>query len=172
MPIELIGTIAVAVVILAIAAGVTARVGRVRPLIIGLGLAAIPVGLYLTGLLRLLINGIMSLVDWFQRTVFTNAVAWGLGLLVGGIILTVVGLMLPRKPAREHAAQPAAGREAPQRNRTRQVPGATAAKPATGTAPSTPSPAPKPADKPAAVQKGTDPEDAEIEALLRKRGIM
>lgn len=167
MPIELIGTIAVAVVILAVAAGITARAGRVRPLVIGIGLAAIPVGLYLTGWLRLTINGIMSLVDWFQRTVFTDAIAWGLGLLVGGIVLTVIGLALPKKPAREKAvkAEPA-GRPVPPGSRTQQLPGATAARP-------TASPA-KPAAAPAAKPKGKDEpgEFDEIEELLRKRGIM
>lgn len=167
MPIELIGTIAVAVVILAVAAGITARAGRVRPLIIGLGLAAIPVGLYLTGLLRLTINGIMSLVDWFQRTVFTNAVAWGLGLLIGGIVLTVIGLALKKKPPRERAvgkAQPE--REVPQSGGTQPLPGSGAARPAAGASKPGPSPAAKPA------QKGLSAEDAEIEELLRKRGIM
>ncbi|GAA4892489.1 hypothetical protein GCM10025789_06940 [Tessaracoccus lubricantis] len=172
MPIELIGTIAAAVVILAIAAGITARLGRLRPLLIGLGLAAIPVGLYLTGLLRLIINGIISLVAWFQRTVFTDAVAWGLGLLVGGVVLIVVGLMLPRKPARERVAPQPAAREVPATGeRGRQLPSAGTTRSSTGgPAPSSPAAAAKPAAAPA--QKGTDPEDAEIEALLRKRGIM
>ena len=167
MPIELIGTIAVAVVILAVAAGITARAGRVRPLVIGLGLAAIPIGLYLTGLLRLTINGIMSLVDWFQRTVFTNAVAWGLGLLIGGIVVAIIGIALPKKPARERAgkAEPA-GRPVPPGSRTQQLPGATAARPTAAPA--------KPAAAPAAKPKGKDEpgEFDEIEELLRKRGIM
>lgn len=171
MPIELIGTIAAAVVILAIAAGVTARHRRVRPAVIGVGLAAVPIGLYLTGALRLTINGIVSLVDWFQRTAFTDAVAWGLGLLVGGIVVAIIGLMLPKKPARERAVpeQPA-GRPVPSAGRSTALPGATTARPAA--APSKPSASP--AAKPAAPAKGKGDagEFDEIEELLRKRGIM
>lgn len=163
MPIELIGTIAAALVIVAIAVGLTARAGRVRPLIIGLGLAAIPVGLYLTGVLRLTINGIVSLVDWFQRTVFTNTVAWGLGLLIGGLVLAVVGGLLPKKPARERSAGPTC--EVPP-SQAKQVPATAAAKPAAPAPAAAPSPAAKPA------QKGLSSEDAEVEALLRKRGIL
>lgn len=165
MPIELIGTIAVAVLVLAIAAGVTARAGRVRPLIIGLGLAALPVGFYLTGWLRLTINGINSLIDWFQRTVFTNAIAWGVGLLAGGLVLALIGLALPKKPARERPAAKPAG-------------------PASTQPAASPQPLPeakRPPAKPAAQAqaKGSKPgakeepgEFDEIEELLRKRGIM
>lgn len=169
MPIELIGTIAAAIVIVAIAAGLTARAGRVRPLIIGLGLAAIPIGLYLTGLLRLTINGVVSLVDWFQRTVFTEPVAWGLGLLIGGVALAVVGGVLPKKPARERTAVPA--REVPVR-KGKQAPVAAEPKPGVPAQPAAASPAatPTPAAKPA--PKGLSSEDAEVEDLLRKRGIM
>ncbi|MDO5677343.1 MAG: hypothetical protein Q4G35_07525 [Propionibacteriaceae bacterium] len=169
MPIELIGTIAVTVVALAVAAGITARTGRLRPLVIGLGLAAIPVGLYLTGVLQLTINGIQSLVAWFQRTVFTNAVAWGLGLLAGGIVLTIIGLVLPKKPARERAVQaPAAGREVPPATgRAQSLPGASAPKPTAAPSKQSPSPAAKPAKG-----KNEPGEFDEIEELLRKRGIM
>lgn len=159
MSIEFIGTIAAAVVILAITAGVTARKGRIRPLLIGLGLALIPVGLYLTGVLRLMINGVTSIVDWFQRTMFTDGIAWGLGLLVGGVLLSIVGVALPKKPARERAAkeQPAP-RQVPKQSAQPLL----ATKPAAQ--PGKPAPKAKPKDAPG--------EFDEIEELLRKRGIM
>lgn len=168
MSIQLIGSIAVTIVILAIAAGITARTGRVRPMVIGLGLAAIPVGLYLTGLLQLTINGITSLVDWFQRTVFTTGVAWGLGLLIGGVVLAIIGLALKKKPprVREPRQQPT-GPEVPQGRGTQSLPGSTATRPAATSAKPSAAPVGKPAQK-----KGLDAEDAEIEELLRKRGIM
>lgn len=161
---SLIITVGLAIVVLAVAAGLTARYRSIRALVLGLGLAAFPVGLYLTGLTDLTLNGIRSLIDWFQRTPFTDATAWGIGLAVGGIVVFVVGLFLPKghKPAPSPAAPQA-------------EPGRVAAKPSASiptAAPTAPAPNPGPAAPAKAQPKGLDPEDAEIEALLRKRGIM
>lgn len=168
MPVSLIITVGLTLVILAVAAGLTARSHSARPLVRGLGLAAIPVGYHLVGFTDLTINGVISLIEWFQRTVFTNQTAWGIGLLVGGIAIFALGALLPKhsRPAvkaEKAPAQPAA----PSRPTTRPV----EAVPGGRTAAPTSSPAATPAAKPAQ-QKGLDAEDAEIEALLRKRGIM
>lgn len=157
MPVALLLTIGLTIVILAVAAGVTARVRRARPAVLGVGLALIPVGLYLTGVTQLTANGVKSLIDWFARTPFTTATAWGIGLAIAGIVVFVAGNLMPKhEPAPRPAAQPKA------------APGKPAQPQVTGAAPTKATPAAKPA--PAA--KGVDPEDAEIEALLRKRGIM
>lgn len=167
MPIDLLLTIGLSIVIVAVAAGLTARNRRARPAVMGAGLAAFVVGMYLTGLTQLAANGVRSLIDWFQRTPFTTVTAWGLGLLIGGIVTFVAGSFLtrtsrPREPKAEPQPQ-VQGQAAPQ----------VAARP--GGSVTNPTAAPKAAapGKPAGQQqKGLDPEDAEIEALLRKRGIM
>lgn len=166
MSFSLLLTIGLTLVFVASAAGLTARSRSARPLVMGLGMAAVPVGLFLTGVTDLTLNGIASLVDWFGRTEFTNLTAWGLGLALGGLALAVGGSFLPKATKSVEAPQQpqVSPKAAPQQGApgTPQVsPGSAkgAAKPQqTGSQP--------------AAQKGLDPEDAEIEALLRKRGIM
>ncbi len=169
MSATLIVTIGLTLVIIAIAAGLTARNHSIRPLVMGLGLGAIPLGLYLTGVTDLTINGVLSLIHWFQRTPFTNATAWGIGLAVGGIVLFVIGTFLPKRRKPEVTAQPAAPQVKPAQPSTTSA-GKPAVAPPTAR-PAAASPAQPTAPKPQK-QQGLDPEDAEIEALLRKRGIM
>ncbi len=170
MPTSLIITVGLSIVILAIAAGLMARHRSVRALVMGIGLGAIPVGLYLTGVTDLTINGIRSLVDWFQRTPFTNLTAWGLGLAAGGLVLFVIGTFLPK--GRKPVAQPEQPKAVPTKGDAAPKPSIAAGR----TTPAAPAPAAAAQAKPAGTaqpqQKGLDAEDAEIEALLRKRGIM
>ena len=152
MPVTLLMTIGLTIVILAVAAGLTARSHRARPAVMGVGLALIPVGLYLTGVTQLAADGVQALIDWLMRTPWTTTTSWGLGLFLGGILLIVVAAFLPKSrsvavPATQAPTPSASGRPQVAQPSTRPVPA-----------------------KPAA--KGVDPEDAEIEALLRKRGIM
>lgn len=178
LPVSLILTVAVSIVILAIGAGLMARHRSARALVISIGLAAIPVGLLLTGVTDLTLNGIRSLIDWFQRTPFTDLTAWGLGLSLGGLAVFVIGLFLPKPKPVERGAQPAQvepsarQRRAAARQQTQPSVGQ-GAEPQTQPAPQ-PQPKAPAAGQPAAQQKqkGLDPEDAEIEALLKKRGIM
>lgn len=158
MELTLLFTLGIALVILAVAAGLTARSRRARPLVMGVGLACVAVGLYLTGLTSLAINGINSLIAWFQRTVFTTVTAWGIGLAVGGLVLWIIGSRLSKEPKRPKE-QPAAAAG------TRGVP-VTAGQPPAG------QPTAKGRAASPGQQRAVDPEDAEIEALLRKRGIM
>ena len=167
MPLTLILTIALTVLIVAVAAGMTARSRRARPAVMGLGLAAAVVGLYLTGATQLAANGVMSLIDWFQRTPFTTVVAWGLGLAVGGVLMFIVGSFLSKTPKAPRDPRPAPASQVrqpgqPQVGAGGRVPTArpTGAPGQQTAAPGKPAP------------KGLDPEDAEIEALLRKRGIL
>ncbi|MHA6509888.1 hypothetical protein [Tessaracoccus sp. Y1736] len=157
MPLSLLLTIGLTIVILAIAAGVTARSRRARPAVMGVGWALLPVGLYLTGLTQVIVDGVRAFIDWLMRTPWTVVTSWGLGLFVGGVLLIVIAAFLPR--TRKTTAPSAPQQPAAQGKRPQVASPAPAAKPAAQ--------APQPA-----AQKGVDPEDAEIEALLRKRGIM
>lgn len=150
-------TIAATVLIVAIAAGLWARDQAARPLVAGLGLGLIPPGLYLTGLTGLTINGIRSLVDWVQQTPWTQMMSWGVGLLVAGIVLFALSRFLKTAPKPERTAS----------NRVQ----APAAKPAVGRTGS-PAPTATGGTAPAAKQPAAADEDAEIEEILRKRGIM
>lgn len=158
MALDFIITVALAIGILAIAAGLTARSRRARPAVAGVGFAMIPVGLYLTGVTSLIINGVRSIVDWLMRTPWTDAIAWGIGLLVGGVVLVVIAGFLSGQ-AKPRQAHPEARATTP----AKQAAAAPGTRPVAPPAKTGPAPA-----KPKAV----DPEDAEIEELLRKRGIM
>lgn len=171
MSVSLIVTVGLAIVILAVAAGLMARNRSIRALVTGIGLAAIPAGLYLTGLTDLTINGLSSLIAWVQRTPFTRMSAWGVGLIVGGIVVAGIGTLLPKGRRAIDAGEKApensiGGRQESPRTAipgTRPTPGQRPAPVAEQRA------TPQKSEK---AQKGLDPEDAEIEALLRKRGIM
>lgn len=116
-----------------------------RALIQGIGIGLIPLGLYFLGLMQLAVNGVFSIVAWIERTpwtpVMTNA-----SILTGvGIVMFVVGGFLSSGRPVE-AATP---------GQTPAVPGAR----------------PTPVLPPKGKKPALDPEDAEIEALLRNRGI-
>ncbi len=160
MEISLIVTIALVVIVVAVTAGLWAARRTTRPVLMGLGLALASVGLYLTQLTRLAINGILSIVDWAQRTPWSEAMTWGAGLLAAGIVLLGIGAALKSGPTRapRETARPATPAPGPRE-------GVSAGQRPSVTEPKRPTPKP-------AADKHTDPEDAEIEAILRKRGIM
>lgn len=158
MPLTLLLTIGLTIVILAVAAGLTARSRRARPAVMGVGLALLPVGLYLTGITQLLADAVLALIDWFMATPWTILTSWGLGLFLGGVVLIAVGVFLPKG---RRAVEPS----------TPTRPAGSAKQPQVAPGPAKPGVAQPPAKSPAA-KPGLDPEDAEIEALLRKRGIM
>ncbi|MDO5084643.1 hypothetical protein [Arachnia propionica] len=159
-------TIAVMTVIVAITAGLFARGRSLRVLVAGLGLALIPLALQLTGLSILLVNGIGSLVAWAQRTGWNDTMTWGAGLGATGVLLLVVSGFIPK---RERAAAPKEPRaKAAQAGPRRPAVGASSSTtPDTGTPTGTPQ-APQPARKAAPVDEDID----EIEAILKKRGIV
>ena len=113
----------------------------------GASLTLVPVALYLTGTLRLVTDVAGEVVDWAARLVFSPTV-W-LGLVVAGIavVLYVVSGFL-----RARSADSSAGKESSDRTATREA---------------------LPSGRKARSQRvvDEDPEMAEIEALLRKRGI-
>jgi hypothetical protein len=140
-----------------IVAGVAWRKGSRGRVLQGVGLALAPVALYFTGLLRLVWDAVVALVGWATSIIFTPSMWFGISLLGLCLVLWVVGGLVNRRTA-TRSATPVTG----------------AAKPAVGTG--RPTAATKPA--PAKAPKGTkapaqevDPEMAEIEAILKNRGI-
>ena len=141
-------------VVVAVIAFVRGRRGRALQ---ALALALAVVALYLTGLLRLVWDAVVAVARWATGNVFDLAAWVGFGLLALGVVLWVVGGVLARRSRRARKAakaQPAVGATA-------------SAQPRTGVAQSaTRTPAKKTA-QPAA----EDDDMAEIEALLKSRGI-
>ncbi len=148
-------TIGVMVFVVAVSAGLWARRPGARPIIGGVGGLLALAGVQLLGLMDLLYNGVMSLVDWVARTAWSTTMSWGAGLLAGGLVLLVVARFLKSAPLAADKPSPKVKAAPAQRP---PAPVTTGAKPPTAAVQS-----PKP---------GVDAEDAEIEALLRKRGIM
>ena len=120
----------------------------------GIAFALGVVALYFTGLLRLVWDAVVAVARWATGTVF-DLVAWiGFGALALSIVLWVVGGVLARRRRRIAKAAPA-GSTTPQ---------VTAGK--TGTAPAKGRSAGRTQAQPA-----QDDDMAEIEALLKSRGI-
>lgn len=140
-----------------IIAGVAWRKGSRGRVLQGVGLVLAPIALYFTGLLRLVWDAVVALVGWATSIIFTPSMWFGISLLGVCVVLWVVGGLVNRRSA----AKPAPS-----------VSGA--AKPAVGTgrpAAATTKPsirAPKGGKAPA---QEVDPEMAEIEAILKNRGI-
>lgn len=64
------------------------------------GFAALPVGLYLTGLLGMIFDAVAALGAWAAGLVFNPAVWAGVGLLGIAVVLWVVGGMIARRTQR------------------------------------------------------------------------
>lgn len=166
-----------------------------RALLRGLGLALIPTGLVLTGLMRLLVRAIHLVVDWFAGTVMTTTIWIGVIVIAIGLVTWFVAdFMSPvdretgrqrrqghaaRKQARTKDASP---ESASTQNTSRRTTPVTRGR--TADAPKTPADTPVPtspssSSKPASSSNKAAPkisaaekdEDAELEAILRKRGI-
>ncbi len=133
-----------------IATGIAWRRGNKGRVVQGVGLALAPIALYLSGLLRLLWNAIVAFGTWASTLVFSPLVWLGMALLGLCIVLWVVGGMVAR-------------RSAPRAKETKAASGAStaAALPAKG----------RIGRAPTRQQPEVDPEMAEIEALLKSRGI-
>jgi len=132
-----------------IATGIAWRRGNKGRVLQGVGLALAPVALYFSGLLRLLWNGIVAVGTWASTLIFSPLVWLGMALLGLCLVLWVVGGIVARRRRRAPSAKAASG------------PSGTAALPAKGRA----------GRAPARNQAEVDPELAEIEALLKSRGI-
>jgi hypothetical protein len=151
--------------------GLAFRRGNKGRALQGVALALAPVALYFSGLLRLLWNGAVAVVTWASRIILSPAVWFGLSLLALCLVLWVVGAFVARRSSgkkKQVAAAPAgrgangpaavtggAGRTQAQATKT------PAAKTATG----------KKSAPAAAAKDPVDDDMAEIEALLKSRGI-
>lgn len=139
-----------------IVAGVAWRKGSRGRVLQGAGLALAPIALYFTGLLRLVWDAVVALVGWAGSIIFTPSMWFGISLLGLCVVLWVVGGLLTRRAGPAPKAAAAAG----------------TAKPAVGTGRTTTKPAAKKvAPKGKTPAPEVDPELAEIEAILKNRGI-
>ena len=126
-----------------IATGIAWRRGKKGRVVQGVALTLAPVALYFSGLLRLLWNGIVAVGTWAATLIFSPAVWFGMALLGLCVVLWVVGGIVARRS----------------RPRAKEVSStsAAAALPAKGNS--------------ARTQPPVDEDMAEIEAMLKARGI-
>ena len=135
-----------------IATGIAWRRGNKGRVIQGIGLALAPIALYFSGLLRLLWNAIVAVGSWASKIIFSPSVWFGLSLLGLCVVLWVVGGFIGR---RSSAAK------------SKEVSGQSAG----NALPAKKGPAKKGVAKSGGNQPPIDEEMAEIEALLKSRGI-
>jgi hypothetical protein len=141
--------------------GLAFRRGNKGRALQGVALALAPVALYFSGLLRLLWNGAVAVVTWASRIILSPAVWFGLSLLALCLVLWVVGAFVARRST----------------GKKKQVAAAPAGRGATGGAPAVTAGAArhkaqaKSSAAPAAAKDPVDDDMAEIEALLKSRGI-
>lgn len=142
-----------------------------RPVLRGLGLALVPIGLLVTGLMRLLVRALTLVVSWFAHTQMTTTIWTGVIVAAIGLLTWIgAGFMTPltreearqrRAEHRERRAAGAAGKPAAPTSRASQASQASQAR--TDKAPRT---APT-----ASRRSGMSPEDEELEKILKDRGI-
>ncbi|WP_188893518.1 hypothetical protein [Microlunatus endophyticus] len=145
-------------------AGLAWRRGNKGRVVQAAALVVIPFGLYLTGLLTVLWNFVVALVRWAIHLVFSPLHWFGFAIIALSIVLFVIGAVLARFGGRAKSSDKPAGRPVAGRSSGQAV----AAGPASGSKPGSQ------ASKAAASNKqlaDIDPELAEIEALLKSRGI-
>jgi hypothetical protein len=133
------------------------RRGRRGRLLQGLAVALLPAALYLTGLLGLVWDAVVAVVRWAGSNVFDLGAWIGFGLLAVCVVLWVVGGIVARRSPSAKELRAARAEKAAAKGQG-QVVAAPSVRP--GKAPATKSqPAPQ------------DDDMAEIEALLKSRGI-
>lgn len=150
-----LGLVGVVVALIAFTRG---RRGRALQ---GLAFALGVVALYLTGLLRLVWDAVVAVVRWATGNVF-DLTAWiGFGALALAVVLWVVGGVVARRSRRRTKAV-----AAEEKGQARVGTGPAAAAPAGRTATKA-----QPTKRAPAQQPAQDDDMAEIEALLKSRGI-
>lgn len=160
MDVPLIITIALMVFFAAIFAGLWARRPGIRPVLGGLGLVLIPLGFWLFGLTNLMYNGVLSIIDWAQRTTWTTTMTWGASLAGAGLLVFLISRFI--RPAERKAvtkSEAPAVAPAPASVPVRRAGSKVAPTPSAGQ------------PTPAQPEKKTA-EDSEVEDILRKRGLL
>jgi hypothetical protein len=132
-----------------IATGVAWRRGNKGRVLQGVGLALAPIALYFSGLLRLLWDGVVAVGQWASAIILSPAVWVGLALLGLCLVLWVVGGVVARRSSGARKSKTVTAGKAPAAVSATGKPGKAAQR----------QPAP------------IDEEMAEIEALLKSRGI-
>jgi hypothetical protein len=135
-----------------IATGVAWRHGNKGRVVQGVGLALAPVALYFSGLLRLLWNGAVAVGTWVSRVILSPTVWVGLSMLALCVVLWVVGGFVARRSPKKAKAVKGAAQPA-----GKQLAGGGGRPAISGKARKQPAP--------------VDDDMAEIEALLKSRGI-
>ena len=130
-----------------IATGIAWRRGNKGRVIQGIGIALAPIALYFSGLLRLLWDAVVAFGTWASKIILSPAVWFGLSLLGLCVVLWVVGGLVARR-------SPSAK-----------------SKPVSAESTASALPAKKGARKTRQSEPPIDEEMAEIEALLKSRGI-
>ena len=141
-----------------------------RPVLRGLGLALVPIGLLVTGLMRLLVRALTLVVIWFAHTQMTTTIWTGVIVAAIGLLTWIgAGFMTPltreearqrRAEHRERRAAGAAGKPTAPTSRASRTSQAGATKTR------------RTASSPAASRgSGMSPEDEELEKILKDRGI-
>jgi len=143
-----------------IATGIAWRRGNKGRVVQGVGLALAPVALYFSGLLRLIWNAVVAVGQWATNMILSPAVWFGLGLLGLCVVLWVVGGLVARRFPSKKKQQSVA--------RTGSAPAAVAGP--TGRTSTTPTKG-KAAPARGQAKPPVDDDMAEIEALLKSRGI-
>lgn len=148
-----------------VVAGVAWRKGNRGRVVQGVGLALAPVALYFTGLLRLLWDAVVAVIGWATSIIFTPSTWFGISLLGLCVVLWVVGgVLVARSAAKGGGPAKVSGSTTP------AVQGGRSSAPAKGV-PAKGAPAKKAPAKGKQAAAEVDPELAEIEAILKNRGI-
>jgi len=135
-----------------IATGIAWRRGNKGRVIQGIGIALAPIALYFSGLLRLLWDAIVAFGTWASKIILSPAVWFGLSLLGLCVVLWVVGGLIARRSPSSKSKS----------SKSKAVDAESTANAL---------PAKKGARKARQGEPPIDEEMAEIEALLKSRGI-
>lgn len=152
---SLVITVFLMALIVAVTAGLWARSRGARPLMGGIGALLIPLGLYLLGITELAYNGVISIIEWAQRTSWSPTMTWGASLAGVGVLMFLTSRLI--KPTERRVVE---------KSTSPQV----ASRPAAATPARTVAPTSAVA-KPEAKQAKTS-EEVEVEDILRKRGLL
>ncbi|WOP18383.1 hypothetical protein [Raineyella sp. LH-20] len=139
----------------------------------GLGLVALSVGLFLSGLMKLAYDLIAALIGWGMALVWTPLVATGIAALVLAVVLWLVSGALNRRGVGVRTKEAIQARREERRaaRAAKGRPGATPARSASGGTPASTSRSTAATGAAPTAEKKSGDEFDEIEDILRKRGI-